>query len=101
MQAVMSNGALFVAAVVMLTLVALYFRALNRELRLRVQFLEDDNRWLRAELEALIPFGDQRRRDCERGDHVVNTIGDWECVYCGKNVKPHDVPVAVVHRGRR
>lgn len=95
-----------------------------KRLTTRVQFLEDENRWLRAELEIVVPgmrpmrdAGDHQRELCASDDHTM-VIGDPNCIYCGEQVMgadgiairsgtmlatypPADFPHARVNRGKR
>ena len=103
------------ATLVMLSLGFLYLRAMQRQLDHRVQFLEDENRWLRTELEHVtqlplvqrkdVDMGALRRSQCERGEHQIDHV-DARCTYCGEafpvTIAPPDFPTAhVVSRGRR
>ncbi len=107
MNALMSQlSFLFVTVFVLATIGYVLFR----QLAARVQFLEDDNRWLRTEVEHLtgtkvdtdsMSLGHVTREACGRHEHT-RAWGSSECIYCGEacgdytTAAPRDFPAARV-----
>lgn len=98
---------IMIATLLFFVIMILNLGITQRALLNRVQYLEDENRWLRAEVEVLIEVspGEITRKNCERGEHVIAEF-DEGCVYCGTlagrfTVAPSGFPHAISHRGRR